>query len=91
MHPRLIFRSFLVLALVTAVTGSTAVAAPRATSYRNCTALNQVYPHGVGRSGAHDKVRGSTTPVSNFTRNTAVYNANTKSDRDKDGVACEQR
>lgn len=60
--------------------------------YANCTALNKTYKHGVGRKGAKDKVSGHTKPVTNFTVNTAVYNANkAKLDRDKDGVACEKR
>ena len=59
--------------------------------FANCTALNKVYPHGVGRKGAKDRVSGSSKPVTNFAVSTAIYNANTKSDRDKDGVACEKR
>lgn len=60
--------------------------------FANCTQLNKVYPHGVGRSGARDKgTSKSFRPVTNFKRNTAVYNANKKSDRDKDGIACEKR
>jgi hypothetical protein len=59
--------------------------------FANCTALNKTYRHGVGRRGARDRVSGSTRPVTKFTVNTAVYNANTKSDRDKDGIACEKR
>jgi hypothetical protein len=57
--------------------------------FKNCTALNKVYPHGVGKSGAKDKTSG--TPVTNFKKSTAVYNQNKKSDRDKDGVACEKK
>lgn len=67
------------------------VKAAPARKFANCTALNRVYPHGVGKVGARDKVRGKTKPVTNFTRNNAVYAANTKSDADKDGVACEKR
>jgi len=59
--------------------------------YKNCDALHKKYPHGVGKRGAKDKVRGSTSPVKSFTVNTAVYNQNKKSDRDKDGVACEKK
>ena len=68
-----------------------AAAAPAARKFANCAALNRVYPHGVGKSGATDKVKGKTKPVTNFTRNNAIYAANTKSDADKDGVACEKR
>jgi len=59
------------------------------TRYVNCTALNTVYAHGVGRSGAVDKTSG--TPVTTFYRDTTLYNLNSKSDRDKDGIACEKR
>ena len=61
-----------------------------ATEYANCTALNKVYKHGVGKPGAHDVVRGSSKPVTNFKVSKALYNANKKSDRDGDGVACEK-
>ena len=76
--------------------GGTAVAASPAEAaakkYANCAALNKTYKHGVARKGAQDKVKGSTKPVTNFTVNTAVYNANkAKLDRDKDGIACEKR
>jgi Excalibur calcium-binding domain len=85
-----------------AASASAAIVPPSATAqpsaptaaarvFANCTAMNKVYPHGVGRKGAKDRVSGSTKPVTTFAVNTAVYNANKKSDRDKDGVACEKR
>jgi hypothetical protein len=58
--------------------------------FSNCTAMHHTYKHGVGKAGAHDKVRGHTKPVTNFKVSTAIYNANKKMDRDKDGVACEK-
>ncbi|MCD9198383.1 excalibur calcium-binding domain-containing protein [Aeromicrobium wangtongii] len=58
-------------------------------TYKNCTALNKAYPHGVGKPGARDKTSGK--PVTNFTRSAAIYKKNTKSDRDKDGIACEKK
>ncbi|RUR03311.1 excalibur calcium-binding domain-containing protein [Labedella endophytica] len=70
-----------------AVAGSPFAAKP----FANCTALNKKYPHGVGKKGAKDKVSGKTKPVTNFTVSTALYNENKKSDRDKDGIACEKR
>ena len=75
-----------------AVAVSTPAEAAAATKYKNCAALNKKYKHGVARKGAKDKVRGSTKPVTTFTVNTKVYNANKKKlDRDKDGIACEKR
>lgn len=72
-------------------TGAAVVAAPAqaATTYANCKALNADYPHGVGRTGAVDSTSG--TPVTDFTVDDDLYNANTKRDRDGDGIACEKR
>jgi hypothetical protein len=64
--------------------------APATKIYPNCAALNVDYPHGVGRTGAVDQVRGSTKPVTDFTVDDAVYNANRGRDGDDDGVACEK-
>ncbi|WP_433528760.1 excalibur calcium-binding domain-containing protein [Micromonospora sp. CA-263727] len=74
--------------------GSVAVVSPAqaaAPTFKNCTAMHKKYKHGVGKKGARDKVRGKTKPVTNFKVSTAIYNANKKLDRDKDGVACEKR
>ena len=67
------------------------VAAPAsaATDYANCTALNADHPHGVGDPGAVDST--SSTPVTNFTVDQALYDANDESDRDKDGISCEKQ
>jgi hypothetical protein len=63
--------------------------------WNNCTQVHTRYPHGVGRTNARDSVRGSTAPVTTFKRSTSLYNLamgyNSGLDRDKDGVACEQR
>ena len=72
--------------LATGVADAATVA--KAKTFANCTALNKVYPHGVGLKNAHDHTSG--TPVTNFARKPLVYKANTKSDRDKDGIACEK-
>ena len=77
--------------LTFATTSIVAPASAGSKKYRNCAALNKDYRHGVGRSGAVDTVRGKTKPVTNFTRNTSLYNANTGRDGDTDGVACEKR
>ena len=57
--------------------------------FKNCTALNKVYPHGVGKSGAKDKT--SSKPVKNFKVSNSLYKENKKSDRDKDGISCEKK
>ena len=74
-------------------------AAPAPKSYKNCTELNKVYPHGVGKSGARDKTSGK--PVTTFRVSSTVYSYNDGGakrdfreydlDRDNDGIACEKR
>jgi Excalibur calcium-binding domain len=76
------------LLLASPAGASVARATATAKEFRNCTALNRVYPHGVGRVGARDRTSG--TPVRNFKRSNLLYRQNSKSDRDKDGVACEK-
>ncbi|MDQ7992519.1 MAG: excalibur calcium-binding domain-containing protein [Propionicimonas sp.] len=70
---------------------TTEVVTLAAKKFKNCTALNKKYRHGVGKKSARDKVRGSTRPVTNFKRDNALYRRNSHLDRDKDGVACEKR
>ncbi|MFN8076044.1 MAG: excalibur calcium-binding domain-containing protein [Kineosporiaceae bacterium] len=81
------------VASATAVTVTAAGTAAEAATpkFKNCTELTKRYPHGVGRKGAKDKVRGRTKPVTTFTVSTTVYNANRGRDADHDGVACERR
>lgn len=80
-----------------AAAAQNAAAAPVAAGareYANCPELNADYPQGVGRPGAKDTTSTGdpvTDPVTEFTVNQAVYDANTKSDRDDDGIACEKR
>lgn len=61
--------------------------------FANCTAMNKVYPHGVGRDKAKDKTSGR--PVTTFKRSTTLYNKiigyRSSLDRDRDGIACEKR
>ena len=69
--------------------GTAAPSHAAAKTYKNCTALNKAYPHGVGRNGARDKTSGK--PVTNFKVSNSLYAANRHSDRDGDGIACEKR
>ncbi|MEJ7647657.1 MAG: excalibur calcium-binding domain-containing protein [Nakamurella sp.] len=63
--------------------------------FKNCTDMNKVYKHGVGRKGAKDLANGKPKPkstaVTNFRIDTALYNANKLRDGDKDGIACEKK
>jgi hypothetical protein len=81
----------LVAGVVAATIPFAVVAPAEARSYPRCSSLQQDYPHGVGKSGARDRVRGSTAPVTNFKRSTRIYNQNRHLDGDGDGVACERR
>jgi hypothetical protein len=58
-----------------------------AKKFKNCTELNKVYPGGVAKPGAVNK--GGATK-NEPTIDAALYKANSKSDRDKDGIACER-
>ena len=78
------------LCVSVAATAAPADAAPSAKHFKNCTALDKTYKHGVGKVGAHDKVSGHTKPVTTFKRSKALYDANKGSDRDHDGIACEK-
>jgi hypothetical protein len=61
--------------------------------FKNCTAMNKVYKHGVGKKGAKDHTSGKK--VTNFKHDTALYKKiiryRSGLDRDKDGIACEKR
>ena len=73
------------LALSTCVlAGPTQAASSAAPHFRNCTAMHRVYKHGVARTRAAARRDGHGAAV-----RPAVYRANSGSDRDHDGVACE--
>lgn len=83
------FCSVVLTAGMVSTVSSPAEAKARVKTYKNCTALNKDYKHGVGLPGAKDKTSGKR--VTSFTKNKKVYQLNKKSDRDKDGIACEKR
>jgi hypothetical protein len=61
--------------------------AQAAKAFKNCTELNKVYPGGVALPGAINS-GGTTRQMPVYDK--ALYLANKKSDRDKDGIACEK-
>ncbi len=81
------------LVLAAPVSASVQVTATVPALYKNCTALNKRYPHGVGRVTARDKTSG--TPVTTFRRSNSLYTTamryNSGLDRDKDRIACEKK
>ena len=81
-------RRFLVLSICIGVVFTFLPSANAAAKvFKNCTELNRVYPGGVAIPGAVN-AGGTTKKVPKS--NKALYLANKKSDRDKDGVACEK-
>jgi len=81
-------KKFLVLAVCIGLSlGSISPANAAANKFKNCTELNKVYPGGVAKPGAVNK--GGATKKQP-TIDAALYKANSKSDRDKDGIACEK-
>lgn len=76
--------AFVIVALSSTAAPSFATA-PKV--FKNCTALNKVYSGGVALRGAINQ--GGTTKMTPKYDN-ALYKANRKSDRDKDGIACEK-
>lgn len=77
----------LVLTFSTA-TLSTASAESKVKTYKNCTELNKDYKGGVAISSSTKNKGGKTKYKPHVSKE--LYNANKKSDRDKDGIACEK-
>ena len=86
---RVITSSAVAIAATSLMLAGAGAAEAKAKTFPNCTAMHKSYAHGVGKNGAHDRTSG--TPVTNFKRSNELYQANRKSDRDGDGIACEQR
>jgi hypothetical protein len=80
---RKLFVTTLVLGCIISSTSANAAAKV----FKNCTELNKVYPGGVALPGAVN-AGGETKLTPKF--NKKLYEANKKSDRDKDGIACEK-
>lgn len=59
-----------------------------AKKFNNCTELNKTYKGGVAKA-ANIKNKGGKTKFTPFVSK-EIYDANIKSDRDKDGIACER-
>jgi Excalibur calcium-binding domain len=73
------------LILGLSLSGNPANAAARV--FKNCTEMNKVYPGGVAKVGAVNQ-GGVTKNEPNY--DNELYEANKKSDRDKDDIACEK-
>jgi hypothetical protein len=64
------------------ISTSTVHASQPSKKFKNCTELRKTFPKGVAKDTNSAGNTGATV-------NAKVYNANSGSDRDKDGVACE--
>jgi hypothetical protein len=83
-----VMKKFLVLAVCVGLSiGSISTANAAAKKFKNCTELNKVYPGGVALPGAIN-AGGATKKEPKYDK--ALYTANKKSDRDRDGIACEK-
>ena len=80
-------KALLVIATLVFTVGLTSPGNAAAKVFKNCTELNKVYPGGVALPGAVN-AGGTTKKQPKYDK--ALYNANKKSDRDKDGIACEK-
>ena len=81
---RIIISSLLVVGFLIPSTIPSFAAAKK---FKNCTELNKVYPGGVALPGAVN-AGGTTKQTPMYDKK--LYEANKKSDRDKDGIACEK-
>lgn len=82
----IVLSSALLFGLTTALPSNVDAAAAK--TFKNCTELNKTYKGGVAKA-ANVKNKGGKTQYKPFVSK-EIYNANTKSDRDKDGIACER-
>ncbi|WP_429372704.1 excalibur calcium-binding domain-containing protein [Paenibacillus sp. DS2015] len=83
-----IFLSIGLILCFSSNTTGVAEAQTKIVTYKNCTELNKVYKGGVARSSSV-KNKGGKTNYKPFVSQ-ALYDANKKSDRDKDLIACER-
>ncbi|WP_419886746.1 excalibur calcium-binding domain-containing protein [Paenibacillus sp. B-A-8] len=67
---------------------STVNAESKVKTYKNCTELNKDYKGGVALSSSTKNKGGKTKYKPYLSKE--LYNANKKSDRDNDGIACEK-
>ena len=83
MIPKKIFSAIFIFAITLNFQAANAAAK----TFKNCTELNKVYPGGVALPGAINS-GGVTKLTPKYDKK--LYLANQKSDRDKDGIACEK-
>jgi len=80
-------RLFICISIGLIAIANTATSNAAAKVFKNCTEMNRVYPGGVAKVGAVNQ-GGATKNEPKY--DNALYEANKKSDRDGDGIACEK-
>ena len=80
-------KKLFIAALILGFSLSSTSANAAAKVFKNCTELNKAYPGGVALPGAVN-TGGMTKLTPKFDKK--LYEANKKSDRDKDGISCEK-
>ena len=77
---------------LTPVIAADAAPATAAKTYKNCTEIHKHWYGGIAKAGVtRNKTPSGSRPLKGTVKHsTALYNANKKSDRDKDGIACEK-
>jgi hypothetical protein len=74
------------LVAVPIMVGTASASTPR--HFKNCTAVHHKYKHGIAKSWHAVHTADGLTGTPKVSRK--LYNANSRVDRDKDGVACER-
>jgi hypothetical protein len=83
-----LFAIILSIGLFVGFSSGSTEAATKSKVYKNCTELNKVYKGGVARSSSVKNKGGKTKYIPYASK--ALYDANKKSDRDRDFIACER-
>ena len=85
-----LMKKYVAGAAFAAALAGTALTGCKPQVFANCTEMHKVYKGGVARVGAVDHRTDGGHAQYAPKRDNALYDANKKSDRDNDGIACEQ-
>jgi hypothetical protein len=78
----------LIISISFGLSSTTEAAKPVVKTYKNCTELNKDYKGGVAQKAGVKNIGGKTKYTPFVSKE--LYEANKKSDRDKDLIACEK-
>ncbi|WP_445487515.1 excalibur calcium-binding domain-containing protein [Niallia sp. 03133] len=83
-----LFASVCIIVTLSFISTGNAEAKSKIKEYSNCKELNKDYKGGVAKSSSVKNKGGKTKYKPYVSKD--LYNSNKKSDRDKDGIACER-